>query len=243
MEQLFFILVFGLIALVRWLIESGKLKKIFGDFNSDLNNQNDGKFTNPNTPTFPRQTPPPRPASNLSPEEVRVRKFMEALGLPSDSAPPSPVQSTPSPVSPQSRPSRIPPILAESPIADRVRAEKEGLQRRLAEKRRVYERNLARVPKAPQRPAPVLPVPMEADSKESVEDYFNLQNSNQPDLEAIPEMAPLSFELGQLDGNQILEKKATSSQALDRVFGQGTDLRRLILAQEIFGKPKSLQNP
>ncbi len=76
MEQLVILLVVGVIAFAKWVIENA------------LKGKDDDGSIDP-VPPLPR---PRRPVSEPQSEEERMRKFMEALGIPAGSAPPRPVE-------------------------------------------------------------------------------------------------------------------------------------------------------
>lgn len=82
-----------------------------------------GPATPPTRPTAPppplqQQAPPPQPRRAATPEEEKMRKFFEALGLPTDAIPPAPVAPSPKPppVVPKAPP-KIPVKAAPPPLA------------------------------------------------------------------------------------------------------------------------------
>jgi len=100
MEQWPIFLIVGLIALVKWLMEnSGKFQ---GDESDDIPDPDPSQR---NRPASPR---PPRPNAGAFPggetEEERMRRFMEALGLPKEGVPPPrPAPRKAAPVKPDIR--------------------------------------------------------------------------------------------------------------------------------------------
>lgn len=89
MEKLVFVIIFGAVALINALIKKGAEKPRGG------------------TPPPPRRNyPPPQPRiqGGETSEEERLRKFMEALGVPTAAAPPPPRI-----VRPQAQPPRVVP--------------------------------------------------------------------------------------------------------------------------------------
>lgn len=89
MEQLLILLLIGAGAVVKMLIERA---------------QNKGSDAPPAAPMLPRRGPAPQT------EEERMRKFLEALGMPSGSSPPPPVQPRRVPEPPPRRIPVPPPI-------------------------------------------------------------------------------------------------------------------------------------
>ena len=106
MDQLILLVVVGVIALVKWFVE-----------NAGKNAPDATRPTASRDPVAPRTSRPAiGDASRTETEEERMRRFMEALGLPSDAVPPparkppvnQPIQQTAPPVSrplPTPRPS------------------------------------------------------------------------------------------------------------------------------------------
>ncbi|HEX8371912.1 MAG TPA: hypothetical protein VF585_03965 [Chthoniobacterales bacterium] len=231
MDQILILLVIGLVALVRKLVFEGGFAAMMKKLNGELNEPN---------PDYRRATPPPvqhhkpaaRPAS-ANPEEERMRKFREALGLPEPEAASPQPRSFPTP-----KTYPVPPIVATPPRrqitpGDRARAEKERIERALAEKQRELQARVqppvVRQPKpeqttAPRHLEPAQPPPV-TPSRTMVE--TNVDASDE-----IADPVPLS----------VREENATSGSVLNDIFGNSTDLRRMILAQEILGRPKSLQS-
>lgn len=220
MEQLLIILLVGLIALLRWLFFGGGLKRIMESLQGDL--QNTDK-------QGPQRTAPPiqrRPANGPRPgetaEERQMRKFMEALGIPTEpEAPPIP-QPAPPPrpaPAPQNRaPLPVPPVVEDN-VQRRLQKEAERLKRRKEANER--KRRQQQLPQPP--PLPTLPAFPSSSVETGVGQYFGLEKFDQPNLVVTtPEPAvqqPTPFSLG----------------------GNRDDLRRMILAREILGPPKSLQ--
>ena len=84
-ENIFFVVLIAVVGLVRWIAQVAENKR----------NATAAKRANP-----PTNAPAPR-APVLS-EEERVRKFMEALGVPTSAAPsPKPAPTPPAPVTPK----------------------------------------------------------------------------------------------------------------------------------------------
>ncbi len=223
MEQLLILLVGGLIVLVRKLFMEGGLEKILGKLDRDLNQPSE---------ELGRTTPPPlmRPvAQGLDPEQERIRKFREALGMPPEDS----LRPTPQTTSSGSAPTPLSP-------AGRARRERARIERKLEERRSA--------PSAATTPVPSPQPPQPAQTEPSVARYFDLESFDRPPIE--PEQISVAVQVDvpiiEPDFFKTLEKREAASAVpvprLVEVFGAGTDLRRLILAQEILGRPKSLQN-
>jgi hypothetical protein len=119
MEQIFFLILLAVIGLIRWLSQVAEDRK-----NAQAERQAGKPSANVPTPVTraPAQT-----------EEERIRKFMEALGVPTSSAPPPPVQPRPAerkaaqpdrkflpvdpfPVPQMRRPQALPPVVVAPPV-------------------------------------------------------------------------------------------------------------------------------
>lgn len=217
MEQLLFLLLVGLIALVRWLFADGGLRKILENLEGDLGKQDQPSVRQ--TPVAPRQQPGGIPPAGLETEEERRRrKFMEALGLPT---------TNPQQPAPRRAILPVPPIVHQpTRRPSQTQVERTRLERKLEERRRA----LNRPP-----PVPMAPVKAEPEESHEVGRYFQLEKFNQPALE--PVAVQLDSSIPTLDGPAKAERERVNP------FFQGqSDLRRLVLAQEILGRPKSLQS-
>ena len=225
MDHLLILLVVGLIALVRKLFLEGGLARILEKLRGDLDpSGNDPNRTTP--PMIRRQATFPG-SSPLSPEEERMRKFREALGLPPDEEL----------ITRKAGNYPVPPIVA-GPVRqpararDYAREKRELIEKKLAEKQRALRERMAQ-------PPPPLPAKDTAVAK-----YFELEQFDQPQLatdlagpsRAQSETIPSSLEV------QTHPSPNLQPTRLAEILGSSSDLRRLILAQEIFGRPKSLQN-
>ncbi|HEY5892976.1 MAG TPA: hypothetical protein VIT91_07065 [Chthoniobacterales bacterium] len=222
MENLLFLLLVGLIALLRWLFFGGGLKRILESLQGDLQNTNKQGPQRTAPPVMQRPANGPRPGETA--EERQMRKFMEALGLPSDpAAPPQPRPQpppTPRPVPPpQNRaPLPIPPVVADN-VQRRLQKEVERLRRR----KEANERKRSQLPPPPLPASPVLSSESVPAEETAVGRYFRLEKFGQPNLAAA---AP---------------EPTFKPPAILGVGGNREDLRRMIIAREILGPPKSLQ--
>ncbi len=98
MEQIFFLALVGVVALIRWLAQAAENKK----------NAEAAKRAQPDASA-------PIPRAPAQSEEERIRRFMEALGVPKDAPPPAPRTAPPKakpllPIDPFPRPPAIPPM-------------------------------------------------------------------------------------------------------------------------------------
>jgi hypothetical protein len=103
MEQLIFILIVGAVGLVNWILKQKQQQQGGGDV-----------FTPP--ASTPRRSQPPvtRPVAGSGSDEERMRKFLEALGIPAETARPAQPQQRPAPL-PQARRAVQPPPVRPSP--------------------------------------------------------------------------------------------------------------------------------
>jgi hypothetical protein len=104
MDQLIFLLIVGGVALVKWWLKQKE--------------QQGGDLLTPKLPpTRPQQRsqPPPfRPVAGPDSEEERMRKFLDALGIPAETArpmPPQPQRTAPAQRTQQQPPQRTPPLM------------------------------------------------------------------------------------------------------------------------------------
>lgn len=223
MEQLLFLLLIGLIAILRWLFFGGGLKKIIESLQGDLQDTSK-QGPQRTTPTVTRRQVNIPPNGETA-EERQMRKFLEALGHPGESAAPPqpPSRPSPPPIRPAPAPQRrgplpVPPVVEDN-VLRRLQKEAERLKRRKEEN----DRRKAQSQNPPALPLPPLPVPAGKPEETAVGQYFGLEKFNRPDLAGAP-----------------LEPTA-KQPAIFNVGGSREDLRRMILAHEILGPPKSLQ--
>lgn len=218
-----FVVIAIIVGIVNWLTKKGET-------------END----NAPSPKFPR----PKPSAQ--PDEERLRKFLEALGVPADQAPPRPVQKRPLPPGPPALPTipARPPIVAGPPITS------------LREKARKLREQVA--PQAPPRMETAKPRPVarersldEADTTKPVERIRlrELQTAAMPEfvttsssITAIPFDAPLPAET---DHFRITEVAAIEPPAdsVRRLLKSPADVRAAMVLREILGSPRGLQPP
>lgn len=155
MEQLVILLIIGGISLVKWLLEKS----------AEMREQ---KKTQERIDRLGRDEPAPAQPEIRSDREESVRKFLEALGLPADSAPPErpPIRPVPPIIE-----SPIPRAFIPEPVAEPVPQppplvlQAEDLERRLVEARKLAA-DLKRQTTARKKPAsgPVVPAATRVDS-------------------------------------------------------------------------------
>ncbi|MEI8233091.1 MAG: hypothetical protein WCH57_00220 [Verrucomicrobiota bacterium] len=91
MDQLIVVLIVGALALVKWLVENGGKFQSGGDAGEDA----------PPAPRRPLGTPA-EPSTHAETDEEKMRRFMEALGLPANGVPPPAQRPVPRPSESQS---------------------------------------------------------------------------------------------------------------------------------------------
>ena len=224
MDHLLILLLVGLVAVVRKLFLEGGLGKILGKLDSDLN-PTSSELPRPPMPQARRQVPATRPSpTSADPEAEQMRRYREALGLPpEESAPPirrePPPQIKPIPQQPRTRPQttrprRIPePPIPHFPHTGTFQAPP---PRPDEEVKRYFGLDEVKNPQVPLEKATIVVPPLPTPPSENVSHFFD---------RVTPEE----------------QNAAPSRSRLEELLGSG-DLRRLILAQEILGRPKSLQN-
>jgi hypothetical protein len=153
-------------------------------------------------------------------EEERMRRFLEALGLPADSRPAPPVQR-PRPANPP-----VPPIVAQPPpgLPVRPRAKKRPAPPPLPESPRRVSLDEA--------PAPTLPV-----------EQLSLAELSTP---ALPEFDTRSSKITAIPGDVTLPQEASSrrgptlSEALRAALASPQQLRSAFVLREVLGPPIGL---
>ena len=232
MDQLVFLLIVGAVAFVKWLVE-----------NAGQNPSDEPRTPSRRDPDAPRSLrPDPGDASRAETEAERMRRFMEALGLPPDAVPPSPQRKPPTqpqrPAAPVSKPLSVPrPMLRKGRPLD------------------PFPRPVA--PAAPQpRPhiAPpienIQPLPTLPKTASVAETAPSMEVTSIPQMTfAEPEQAIQSAAVAvgaaakAPTRSASQEKPAGSVQAALREDLRGPDaLRRAILLREILSAPKGLQS-
>ncbi|MDQ3622557.1 MAG: hypothetical protein M3463_08725 [Verrucomicrobiota bacterium] len=177
------------------------------------------------SPTFPRPVQrTPRPDDS---EDERVRKLMEALGLPSDQpppqSPPRPARSAPPPLPPRrERPER-------TPAPRRVERRAPGPVARPAEPSPATLREtVPRVPEPPQLPA------LHVDALPEIHTLASTISASGPGASSGPESD--AYALSAQRQQQPILRAASLREGLR----SPADVRRAILLREILGPPKGL---
>ncbi|XHR30169.1 MAG: hypothetical protein ACFUZC_06335 [Chthoniobacteraceae bacterium] len=250
MEQLIFVLILGALALGKHFLERG------GSFGGDSPDD---------TPDLPQRRRPiePRPPTAMpgsgESEEERMRRFMEALGLPQSAPPPQPKPAAQRPPEPRpAAPTPAAPTPAAQPQPQSPRPQRPN-PRHLGEP---YGRPMApvfrRTKPQQQRPAPA-PAP-EASRPEPLREPAKItmpvpMNKTAPamqvaSLERLPdsggavESAAASVESAArfTTSRQGAVQTSRDIAALKRDLRDPAALRKAILLREILGPPKGLQS-
>jgi len=195
------LLLFLVFAFISWL--SGKL--------------------NPANKKTPPGAPQPQPGPRRAPadsEEERMRRFMEALGIPQDSSPPPPAR-------PKAAIPPVPPIVARPPVPA------------WPQPRRPRAAPAPPLPSAPSRrppvqePAPALPVAqieLPALAVPAVAEFETVTST----IAAIPGEKPALL--------QPLPAGATLSAVIRQALATPQQLRSALVLREILGPPLGLQS-
>jgi hypothetical protein len=215
-SNLLFYLIAAIIGLISWLTKKGG-----------------------HTPTDSAPSPKfPRPAGSTSQkqpsEDERLRKFLEALGVPADQRPPAPVQRRQAPVAPKQappeRPVFVPPLPAERPAAELRRTPPPIARPVLPEERALDEA-----------PAPVLAVEkihLPELSTAPMAEFVTASST----VTAIPfgSMAVSSTEPDAYLGAHGRAENAAGNRVA-ALLKSAPDLRAAIILREILGRPPGLQ--
>ena len=170
------------------------------------------------------QTPRPIQRAPRESDADRIRKFLEALGQPPSSTPPSPVlprtNIPPRPLAPV----QPPPALSRVWRLPRERAEKPDISQR--------EITPIEQPGRLQQTIPP-PVPTPAAATFEVHEAFPVE----PQQSSIIKTAVESYETT----SQVVAKRAGSKRDIATLIGSKSSLREAILIREILGLPRGLQ--
>lgn len=230
MEQLLILVVVGFIALVKWLLEN------YGRFTPDRDRSTPPEEDEP----LRRQSPPPRssPGRVETEEEARVRRFMEALGLPAGEEPPA--RRAPSPL-----PSATP------PMQRRVQPSPSATPPPLNPQRRGPAPAAPRTPHpaprtptvlAPHRPPPSLepvsPVPASPSTGEANMPIGEVFNAFDTTLESASSKA--QNEQDRKSEIAAFAPREEGGSLLPDLRG-AVSLRRAFILREVLGPPKALQ--
>ena len=209
LDNLLFFLLIAVSALFQLLSKTLSKTK-----NSDSNET-------PNSP-IPR-TPQPIQRAPRESDADRIRKFLEALGQPPSSTPPSPVlprtDIPPRPLAPV----QPPPALQRVWRLPRERAEKpDAIQ---TESTRVEQ---------PGRLPQIVPPPIPAPVAATFEVHEALPIELQPSIIKTPVKSEAT-------AGQVVAKRAGSNRDIATLLGSKSSLRQAILIREILGPPRGLQ--
>jgi len=209
LDNLLFLLLIAVAALFQLLSKTiSKAKK------SDSNE----------TSSSPRpQTPRPIQRAPRESDSDRIRKFLEALGQPPSSIPPSPVlPRTDIP------PRRLAPVQPPPVIPGVWR-----LPRERAEKPEVSQTESTRI-EQPGRLQQIVPPPVPAPAAATFEVHEALPVEPQPSIIKTPVESDAT-------ASQVVAKRAGSKRDIATLLGSKSSLREAILIREILGQPRGLQ--
>jgi hypothetical protein len=225
MENIFFLILVAVIGLVRWIVQMAENKR-----NAEAERRAGTAQAAPNAPVqrAPAQS-----------EEERIRKFMEALGMPTTDAPPPPVQP--------------PPIVTRAPEPRPPQQPAPPERRRTVQPldpfpRPVFQRPVVVVqpppvtsapPPIPVRPPPPLP---------TRETSVLVEQASRTTATAAPEFTVRDVEEAAAEAFVTQESRrasgaavAASQPSLVERLGTHGGLRDAMVLREIFGPPRSLE--
>jgi hypothetical protein len=184
-----------------------------------------GKSDSNETPSEPRpQTPRPIQRAPRESDADRIRKFLEALGQPPSSTPPSPVvpraDLPPRPVAPV----HPPPVLTPMWKFPRVKQDKRDVTQEESDQPEQPRRLQQFVP--PPVPSPVIPA-------FEVHESSPLETQQSPAIEAPVEVYAVP--------SQTIAKRADFRMDITTLLASKSSLRGAILLREILGTPRGLQ--
>ena len=222
MENIFFLILLAVVALVRWLSQVAENKK-----NAEAERRAGLPQAGGAAPTQVQRAP-------AQSEEERIRKFMEALGVPTTSAPPPPVQ-----------PRRVEP---ESPPAKRQFLPVDPFP--VPQARRAEQPPPVAIPTTPAIPATPAPPPLPPPPLPSRETTMFAE----PIRQRAPRASTASeFEVQDVTGAAAEDLPADAAASGRRTaataegrgiaarLGTARGLRDAIVLREIFGPPRSMQ--
>jgi len=205
MEQILFLVLVAVVGLVRWIAQAAENKR-----NAEAEKR-------AGAPTNTTATSPRAPADS---EEERVRKFFEALGVPTTSAPPPPV--VPREVAP-----KPPPLKRKILPVDPFPKPRGGLFPPVV---------LPAPPIVPATPPPIpefSPLPMRETTMLAQPPVAPPQR----DIRVSPEFDVQDFDSEKADG----ERGQIAGQTWAARLATQQGLRDAIVLREIFGPPRSMQ--
>ena len=207
MENIFFLALLAVVGLIRWLSQVAEDRK-----NKEAEKRAQGPTANA-----------PIPRAQPDTEEERIRKFMEALGVPTTSVPPPPPPQQPAPPPPQ-KPRVMPVDPFPSPRSFRTEAPPP-----------------TPTPAAP--PPPMPPPPRAVPTVTSVPPPLP-SSVRRPVAEIDP--YEVDRQIGDEDetlvpAGQLAKSRAGAARGLAARLATSQGLRDAIVLREIFGPPRSMQ--
>ncbi len=185
-------------------------------------------------------TPPPLPRAHPETDEERVRKFLEALGMPPGSQPPPPAihrtDIPPRPVAPIQPPASIRPFSVSTPAPTQeqqrkrhvILHEESGGEPGEWLRRINYPGQIRRPPAERKVFVPKIPEPT----------TFEVHETTTPAEPAVAVRTPAeAYALA----TQALSPPSTSETSIATLLRSTSGLRNAIILREIFGPPRSLQ--
>ena len=169
------------------------------------------------------QTPRPIQRAPRESDADRIRKFLEALGQPPSSAPPSPVVPR-ADISPR----RLAPV-QPPPALSRVWR----LPRERAEKPDISQREITPI-EQPGRSQQTIPPPVPASAAATFEVHEALPVEPQSPIIKTPVESDAT-------ASQVIAKRAGSNRNIATLLASKSSLREAILIREILGPPRGLQ--
>jgi hypothetical protein len=176
------------------------------------------------TSSSPRpQTPRPIQRAPRESDSDRIRKFLEALGQPPSSIPPSPVLPRTDIPPRRLAPVQPPPVIPGVWRLPRERAEKPDVSQ--TESTRIEQ---------PGRLQQTVPPPVPAPAAATFEVHEALPVEPQPSIIKTPVESDAT-------ASQVVAKRAGSKRDIATLLGSKSSLREAILIREILGPPRGLQ--
>jgi len=219
--KLIFFAVFAVVGVINWWLEKQKLKS--------------GSSAPP--PSDPANRPIPESAGNDS-EHERLRRFLEALGVPQPQQPPrQPQPQRQIPATPQAQPQPL----------QRTVTRARDRQARAAQPAAKPAQKIVRQPKPPViAPQPEMPragrVEAAASSIERISGEFGTMKVQVPTPPVQPLETPTHLATANAGTTSVLEREGNPLVAsLRRTLTNPTDIRAAFLAAELLGPPKALQ--
>jgi len=183
-----------------------------------------GKSDSSETSSSPKpQTPRPIQRALRESDADRIRKFLEALGQPPSSIPPSPVLPRTDIPPRRLAPVQPPPVIPGAWRLPRERAEKPDVSQGEGAPLR-----------QPGRLQQIVPPPVPAPAAATFEVHEALPVEPQPSIIKTPVESDAT-------ASQVVAKRAGSKRDIATLLGSKSSLREAILIREILGQPRGLQ--